>query len=219
MASDLELPVDAPNAPPFFDELDEAIAEGRMLGNEHADYVPENMDIADNAGRRLARLLARRDEIEQQYKVWKARMDGWRKDELARLQPGIDLYNRWLELYGLHERMLNPKRATFTLPSVEIKTRQEKAASVELEIEEAVIEWARTALNVDEFSRVVKTTEKVLISELRKLVKIKPVYDNEADLELREIVGYQVLDDRTGEIVPGVRVDPPETTASVHMTQ
>lgn len=217
MAADLALPTPSDDDPPIFDELDEAIMQGATLTANFVDYVPADLDEAERAARRLRRLDERRREVEQQYAVWKAQLDGWRADELARIMPAHGLFTRWLEVYGVRARANEPKRATFALPSAEISTRQEKSASIVVDVEELVLEWARGALSSAQYEHVVRTTESVRISELRKIVEIVPQYADEGG-ETDELVGYIVVDPNTGAVVPGVTVDPPSTTAKVKLT-
>lgn len=207
MAADLELPPSKDGAPPIINELDEAIMHGRAFAVDprFVEYVPATIGEAEEVARRLAILVRRKAEIDQQYKVWKAELDGWRTDELDRL-ASLPLYERWLEQYGLARRREEPKRATFALPSAKIATRQAKEATVEVDVEEQVIAWAREALSSEDYERVVATTESVRISELRKLVNIAEGAEGEAD---------RVVDPRSGAIVPGVVVSPASTTAKV----
>lgn len=227
MTADLELPASAEDAPPFIDDLDDAIVTGRLLDDdgmpdEWVQYVPANVGQAEDVARRLSVVARREAEVEQQYAVWRARIDGWRADELKRTRPAVELFTRWLEAFGLRERALRPKRATIPLPSAELRTTQKKEPVVVLvgDREDELLAWAREALTSEQYEQVVKTTEHVLISELRKVVAIDTTETSmTVDGTDEPIVEYRVVMPATGAIVPGVTVDAPSTTAKVVLTQ
>jgi len=204
MPADLALPAElSGEAPEFGDALVDAINSGSWAAvpAEAAEYVPATIGEAEWSARHLADLEQQEAEVEQQAAVWQAQIDGWKEDKLRRLRTGLDLFRRQLEAYALRERELNPKQKTTRLPSAEISTRQEHEAKVVLDDEEAVIAWAQETLSGDEYDRVIKTVEKVLISELRKLVKAGP--------------SGKALTIEDGEVVPGLKVIAPSTTATV----
>lgn len=226
------------DAPDFAAELDEAIITGTIAADvEYARWVPTGIGQAEWAMLKLAALKAREREVTGKAREWAARIDEWFRAESERLAPGISFFDRALRAYAI-QRRIEAKEATSTLPSGYISTRTAKQPKVELDDEDAVVAWATEHLSSDVYDEVVKTTPKVLISELRKLVDVhealvgicvvchaaidersggawQHIVDQPDDHEVAPTNGYRVVLRETGEVIPGLHVEPPTTTATV----
>lgn len=226
------------DAPEFADELDEAILVGVIADDAaFARWVPANVGQAEWAMRKLATLRGRARDVERQADAWREPIAEWESQELARVRPGIAFFDRAVVAYAIAQRDAT-KEATTLLPSGFIKTRRGKQPVIEVADDAVVVAWAGEHLSGDVYEVVIKATPKVLISELRPLVHAVETTIGMCDvcnaaIEERDgswdhIVeqggddhavvpqrGYKVVLTETGEVVPGLHVEPPRTTATV----
>lgn len=218
MADDVLPPALVDDAPAWESELDEALLVGGDWPEEVSRFRIDSTGLAEWAMRKLAALARRANEVGQQAQVWRARIDLWESEELRRVQPAQGFFEGALKEWALEQRRADPKRATWALPSGKVSTRQAKEPSVILAVDdtsEALIEWLAGALSGEEYDAAVKTKPKVLISELRKLVKINKQDGPDVEEGGDRGVIYTVVLASTGELVPGVSVELPSTTVTV----
>lgn len=160
--------------PEWANELDEAIAAGAEVPEPVRPWVPTSEGEAEWAARKLAVLLGRAREVREQATAWHARITEWADGELGRVLPGVTFFDRRLQEYGLAQRATNPKRATIPLPSAVIATTMPKTPTVELVDEDAFAKWALDFLDGAVYEAVTSTKVHALISEIRKIVEVKP---------------------------------------------
>lgn len=162
------------DAPEWEAELDDALEH---LG---VDAIPERArawqitttGAAEWAMGKLAAFEKQAMAIRQQAATWREPIDEWEADQMKRLRPRVDWFRGHLERYGLAWREENPREATIRLPSGEISTRRGSGPTVAISDEQIVLEWAKAHLDDDTYETVVKTTEKVKLSEFRALALI-----------------------------------------------
>lgn len=214
MPAELEPP--SPRPPSVDAELDEAImlaldpaVEGidASLPDSVQRWQIDNLDSAEWAMRKLARLEARAVAISRQADVWRAPIDQWEQAEQARIEPAALFFAERLRTYAVARRAEDERaNKTLRLPSGTVSTRRATEPKVVLTDEEAVIAWAAASLPADEYEAVVQTVQTVRISALRKLVKAV-IADPEDGWT------YPVVHVTTGEVVPGVTIEMPATKA------
>ena len=205
MTDDL-LPAELVDAPPFADELDEALLAGRELPPDVVPWKIETLNDAEWAARKLAALEDRASEVRRTHTAWMARIEENEEAELRRVQPGIEFFRGRLKEFALRRRRIEGGKvrdATTHVPSAEVSTRQAAPKAV-LEDEAAFIVWAYDAITSDEYAEVVKTTEKVLIDALRKATSI-------VERDGEQVVVWS----STGIRVEGCAVEQAEPTATV----
>lgn len=218
LPADLALPDDA--EPPFTDELLDTIEGADLV----APPVLASTAEAEYTMVRLAAVTALIEDARAQRAAWVTKIDEWFDAVTRGPLRRAEFLSALLEAWGVHERLANPKRATLPLPSGVVETRQGTAPTVVLADEDAVIQWAADALDGATYDLVVKTTSSVRISELRKVVAIEEVAGDviiEKDgvgtptgLSHQEPSTWRVRHIE-GDLVPGVVVELPETTAKV----
>lgn len=228
-----DLPADLVGAVPFSDaEIDEAllvaqgIADGDAVDvdlvltddawtlgaddqrlNPFRRWRPTTLDEAEWAGRKLAAVEARAADIDQQEAVWVARVRLWAEDERRRIAGARWFFRDRLERFALDVRAADDRQKTVRLPSVEVLTRS-AGAKVVVTDEAAVLAWARS-LPDEERAAVVKVKESVSLTGLREIVAVSENSDGGT------ITTYLAVHTASGEIVPGLGVDPGGLTASV----
>ncbi len=156
------------------EELDTAIFAGQ-LPEASEGYQPADLGEAEWAMRMLARLKARELEVRAQAEAWARPILEWEQGELARLAPGLDLFGKALEQFGIEERRRRPREATVRLPSGQIPTTMAKKPTIKVADEEAVIAWALENLSGEEFDRCIKTVQRPLELELRRILTTREV--------------------------------------------
>jgi len=216
--------------PPFSDELLDTIGTDADLPSSDIRPVIVDRAGAEYTMARLARVDRHLAELTAQRAAWMRKVDEWYRAETAGFDHRRAFLEDLLEAWALAERRTNPKGpATFRVPSGEVGTTAQRAPSVVIppdesgkkvdpRAEEAIIKWAADVLPADAYDLVVKTETSVRISELRKLVVVVDNADPTADDYVPDyLVVYQFDpdNDTTRELVPGVVVEPPSTTAKV----
>lgn len=198
--------------PDWSAELDEAVfAGGPWPADERVGHWQiDSADAAEWAMRKLVAIARRVNDVRDQAKVWRDRVNVWEADELTRLQPALGFFEGHLERWALDERLKDPKRATWALPSGEVQTTKPKDPATAIVDDEAtLIEWCRENLTSAEFDTVVKQVESVYVSELRKIVVCTHDGGDNPD------VGWRVEHPASGTVVDGATVDFRPTTAKV----
>ncbi len=154
----------------------------------------------------LRRLEADRLAIVEQAESYRARIEAWVQASTATMSRRAAFLSGVLERYALARRARYPHMKSFRYPTGDITTKRDKQPKVVVLDEAAVIAWAGDNLPSDLYARVVKTVESVLISELRKIVAF-------AEQDGAWFVFYG--GDTEREIVPGLGIELPVTTARV----
>lgn len=170
------------------------------------DLTPLDDDRrAEWAMRRLRRARDRILDATLQHDAWIRPIRDWYDDVTAADRRIVQRLEASLEAYALMVRVrTNEKVKTVKLPSGEILTAGQKEPTVLVEDEELVMKWADDSLDADTYERVIKNEPRPLISELRKVVRIR-----------REDDGTPYVLDLDGNRVPGVNVEEPKVTAKV----
>lgn len=163
----------------------------------------DNDEKAEWAARKFQAIDVDIDAARAQAAAWKARIDDDLERKVGRLEPRRTFFEDVLKAYAIARRQADDRNATTSLPSAEITTRQSKKAVVHVGNEDAVIAWALRELPAETRDKVVKTTRKAMVTELRKVVSVVKG-------------GHRVVYEETGEVIPGLYTTPPgEITASV----
>lgn len=171
--SNLPLPPEFADEPPWAGELDEAIMAGGLLPEVAAKHVPKSRREAEWPMRKLAVLSARAREVKSQAAEWRAPIDAWEADELNRISGAIGYFTHLLKRFAIAYRRENPREATIRLPAGEIATTQPKTPKLSIEDEPAVLAWAAQHLDGEQYDAVVQQVESVLVSKLKDLVSVQ----------------------------------------------
>lgn len=167
-------PARAVGQPEWADELDTRLTEGWVetpIPEPAKHWAIGSTGAAEWAMGMLADLTHRARAVGAQAAEWRYPIDEWERTELARIAPGIEFFRMHLEVYGLVQREAHPKEATIPLPSGRIETRRGTQPVVEIADEDLLIDWATEALSAADLPAVVKTEQRVLVSELRARVR------------------------------------------------
>lgn len=176
------------------------------LGGEYADDGTEvrppwsipNDELAEWAGRKLAAAETAIGEAEAQAGAWRERIDAWLQETTRGARNEAARFSALLERYALERRAVTGK-ATLTLPSVTVRTR-ETSERVVVDDEDQFLAWA--AAHGDCWVRVVRKADAAAVRA--------------GALVGRHEDGTWVVVNDDGEPVPGLGVEPGKTTASVH---
>ena len=179
------------------------------MSAELADYSaptdPEQVDqrftILDDAQatwamRKLRTILDRRDEIAKVAQIETARIASWANEQSAILTPDEQYFTGLLIEYARRQR--DEGRKSLSLPYGSVRSR---AGGKRLDFvdETAFIEWAR--VNQPELIRVKESVNKINATAF-----FLDAADENLDL---------LVDEKTGEIIPGVNVLQSQTTYTV----
>lgn len=145
-----------------------------------------------------------------------SRVNEWYSRSVTPVTRTVMFFQHHLEGYGKMRREESPRDKkgeptikTLRLVSGEIATRAGSAEAVNIGDMDAVVGWAKVIAPT-----IVKVTESVTVTDVRKLVQI--VDHDIAPAGSDEPVIIRVAIDANGEQVPGLRVDPAgDTTATV----
>lgn len=174
---------------------------------------------AEWAARRYAERRADLTDVQTRAKAWKAQIAEWERKEVAKLQGSAFHLELLLVEYAAGRRAADPKGAKSTpLPSATIKgTAQNVGGKVAVADEDAVVDWASTSLDSDEYEEVVHTTTKVMLDPLRKRLRIAlPEADPDAPADAPPPEAIVV--DEGGQPVPGVTIEPEYVSWKVNPT-
>lgn len=165
--------------PEWADELDDALEQVTPATTiAEIPEVARRWEIdgprtAEWAMRRLVELKAEARAIAEQAEDWRAPIDAWERDGLARFAQRIQFFEGHLERYGVEQRIAKPKEATIRLPSGTISTRKPSAPVVSVADEEALVNFLGAWLDSEAFEAVVKKVETVRLGPLRELVTVE----------------------------------------------
>lgn len=180
--------------------LDSPIVDADELARIARDLVTEEQ--AAWAMAEVARLERHAADVEMQAAAWQDRIDEWREQMTLPANRRALFLRERLERYALACRAATGDK-TFRFPSGEITTTKGGDAFKAVVVDEAqVLEWAASALSGGAYADVVKQSESVRVSELRKHVLVKDGADG------APVVIYD------GEIVPGLGTEPPNPTTA-----
>lgn len=153
--------------------------EADMSGATLLGWVPADDDQAEGIMARLAWNQAKLAELDARKKGYSQRITEWFEKDARPIRRRILRYQEALKAYGVEYRRAT-RKATLNLPSGVVVT-QDQAASVHLPDSvggmTALVAWAKDLRTFDgaTLGYLVHTTEAVLISELRKIVKVVEV--------------------------------------------
>lgn len=140
----------------------EAVRRWRIEDDDAATWAMAKVAAIDVE---LAELTAGRESYTRRIGRW---FDKSAKPLVARRM----LLEGHLKDYARRERARDPKRKTVLLPTGRVSSRGGSAPSVKVADEDAVIAWAKTHLEGDELTAVVKVVESVRVSNLREHVAV-----------------------------------------------
>lgn len=165
----------------------------------------------------LRRLEADRLRLIEQADAYRARIDAWVQAATIKSARRAEFLSGTLERYALAVRARYPHMKSFRYPTGDITTKRAKEPKVVVLDEPAVIKWAADTLPSDVYALVVKTVESVLISELRKVVRLEQVRPPHEDEEpaFHVVYGEKTDEGDEREVVPGLGIELPVTTARV----
>lgn len=205
--------------PPFTDDELAAVLEPLPLAHlapdeeqQRAEAVrawrPTDPDTAEWAMAKLADLEREALAVHTAHEEWAAKVERSRQDALRGLEHRISFFRDALRGYALawHDEYPTERR-TLHLPSGTVKTTTPQKPTVQLVPgqEQVVVGWLRGLdRNTVTMAKALKEPEpEPMISGVRKLVQVTGTAD-----ELR------VVDPATGEVVPGLKAQPPGPTTA-----
>lgn len=131
-----------------------------------------DMGSAEWAMSHLAAIAANQRALDEQRQAYMDRINRWHEQASKRLASRAQFFEGHLTEYAAQHRALDPKRnKTLALPSGVVKSTEAKPTATVVN-EAEVITWARDHLEDEQLGEVVQTTEKVMLTPLRKLVEI-----------------------------------------------
>jgi hypothetical protein len=152
---------------------------------------------------KLAEYDAQIEEVRVQVAEWRDRLDGYERDRTAEPMRRASFLEGRLARWALDRRAANPKGpATFPLPSGKIRTQVRKA-TVDIASAPSAIAWLK-ANRPKLAAQIVKTVEKILITDVRKYVEVS---DSLVGFEVGLSCGHVVDIDGPAEVGQEVRCD------------
>lgn len=197
-------------------EQDEVLTPALLLVDEPPPWTDAELARQDShvvvrserqAAFAMATLAALRERIaliNETHEAWAVQVEDSRLNQTESLVEAAAFIESRLQRWALATRELDGRKS-FPMPFGEVTTRETQPEVVIVD-EAAVVEWAGESLREPEYSLVIKTTLKPLVSELRKMVEV--VYDSSGDAHILY----------SGDPVPGLALTPGATTASVKPT-
>lgn len=173
-------------------EADRADIEDQELKER---WKVTNLDSANWCLRKLAALKAKQQEIDKLGKAEVERITSWQKKQSEGLNRQAEFFTGLLEEYHRSELAADPRLKTITTPYGEMHLRKQQPEWKFFD--EIVTDW--------------------LWKNRSELVRVKIDYLPKKDEVKKQvkIVGNQVVDKTTGEVVPGVAVYPRAEAFSV----
>jgi len=173
----------------------------------------DGINTAEWAMRHVRGATKQIDGIHEQAEAFRAelrdrlrRVDEWEEQVSKTPRRTVDFFTYHLESYAHEVRRESDGRIkTLTLPSGKVTTREASGPVVEIADHDALLGWFKRNTSDLVQELVIKTTEKVLISEARPYLRIAPASD----------YGPEVVVDADGQPVPGVTIKHPQITAKV----
>lgn len=234
-------PTDPAAMPPWAESNPEAEAAFRAALADADDAAVDIVALVDEPGRwhitslgeaewAMAHVAAATDQIaavDEQRQLWQAKLDEWFRDATREPQRSIEFFEGHLERWGVTQR--TDKVKTVKLASGDIATSRPTAPKIVLDDEAAFIDWALATVAVAANGEPLGTTEegpmtyadlgcvkityKAMVSVVRDLLDVVERHV-ETDAGTAPYTEHVVLT-VTGEVVDGLGVELPETTAKV----
>lgn len=198
---------------PLLDTLPPELAMDEPGPTDEQLADPEGFDlepIADDdwaewAMRRLVRAQTRIIDATLRHDNWTERIRRWYDDVTAADRRIAARLTESLESYAKAERERSrDKRKTIKLPSGTIETRRPQEPTIVVVDEKAALKWCEDTLPGALYEQCVSLHPNVLVSELRKVLRI-------VDVE-----GGQAIFDQDGNLASGFGIEEPTTSANVH---
>lgn len=167
---------------------------------ESGAFTIDRRDLAEWAMRKVAEATVRLDEDRRLYDQFRSQLDQWYEQITRPHRATIAFLGDHLEDYGRRWRATSGRVASLPLPSGVIRTRTSQAVAVISDME-ALVEWAKE--HEPTLVRT-KTTEDVLVSEVRDYVEVMVDVEENDDGEM--VTGSVVVHRMTKEPVPGLIV-------------
>lgn len=215
---------DLPDDPVNDDDLDTWI-ERRMFDDHTAPEIAEHVEpqtashplngwrpadkaVAEWAMAKLVRLERELADINTEHDAWAEAVESSRRNATRTLEYRARFFREALTGYAIAWRDEAPtERGTLHLPSGTVSTTRPTKPTVQLVPAEKaeLVGWLRSLdRNVVTMAKALKVVDpEPMISGVRKLV------------EARQVGGeWKVIDPATGEVLPGLRADPPGPTTA-----
>lgn len=133
-------------------------------------FVVDDDSKAEWAMRHVAAVVEDRGRLQSQAEEWSERIAQWFAQRDQPLATREAFFRSHLEQYALAVREASGgKTKSVTLPSGRVATTA-TGPKIVVESELELLSWVRENLEPDQVAVVIKTTEKVLVSELREAV-------------------------------------------------
>lgn len=173
------------------DDLDFHAAGGHSV--ERVDkFVVTNDDLAEWALAKLAEAQQELVDATLRRDAYVERIDAWYGRDVERLTPRVAFFKGRLTAYMRSLREADAHRKSLSLPSGRLTSTGRKPR-VTIVNDDALLEYVKQNWSPEDAAAVIKTVETVLVSKLADRVVV-------AD--------GRAVDKATGEIVPGMGVDP-----------
>lgn len=143
-------------------------------GDELGRWQITDDGAAEWAMRHVVALNVERSQLAAQADEWVRRIRLWFDQAARPIDAKIGFFTSHLERYALRRRAEDPKVKTIALPSGRVATRA-SSPTVAVYDEEQLLAWCKENLEPDEAATVIRTTEKVLVAELRHHVVLVEV--------------------------------------------
>lgn len=176
-------------------------------------FVVTDEGSAEWALRKIGEASIRVDEVTRLYHQFQNRLAAWFSEATKANRATIAFMTDHLEDYGRRHREEHPQMATIALPSGAVRTTRYEAKAL-IDDRDAVLAWAQE--NHPEIVQTEQPPPKVWVTadDVKKLVR--PVVETDED---GTITGTKVVDRTSGELVPGMRVEPVSVTAKIVLEQ
>lgn len=162
---------------------------------EHRDrFVIDGPKTADWALRKLARIRGRIADNEALAAAEMARITEWLEAENGKLAHDVNFFEGLLTEYHRHVLADEPDRKTVALPGGKLVARKQPDR---WEFGDDFVAWAQ--------------------AHIPELVRVKVEPDRAAAKKHLTALGAAAVDVRTGEVVPGVTVEPGDVRFSVEV--
>lgn len=189
---------------------DVAVPDGVPTGER---WEIDGTRTAEWAMARAAHAAERIRECEAQAAEWRQKIDDWLADVTCSERRDLAFFEGHLERYALDVRE-QTGRATLVLPSGQVRTRKAAAKIVVVDAD-ALDDFA-----AGEPSITIRKVSKMLLNEHTEIVERKVgemLVDDGTPEEafVAPIVERVVVLRSTGEVVPGVEVEPEHVSATV----
>jgi phage host-nuclease inhibitor protein Gam len=178
---------DTETMPPWVDD--------ETLLDTEESWSVQSYGEAEWACAKVAAVDAELARLDQQYEEWLERLNDWRNAAVKPLQQRREFFAGHLADYLRRLREADPRTKSLSLPSGKVSSRITPARPVVVD-EAAVIAW----VHASDHAELVKVAEFIRLSELRKFVVVD---------------GEKVVDPSTGDVLPGVAVEPEHLNVTV----